>query len=335
MTQTDVYAELMEKLHSSKSEYLRRILQKLVNPEEGQLLLDLPAEPAELARKWGLDEDTVNSKLQEFQERGLAVKTRKGVQFDRDVVQLHDSTLSSSEKWVDTELLDLWKEFHECEWLQTMAGAPQGSYTRSVRVLPAVKAIEQSPEISTDDLLPEENIRELIKGADVLSAVPCPCRRSLRRCEAPIGNCLQFNRGAEHSINRGAGTRLSIEQAIAIADEAEEAGLIHTWPFAVSPTLHEICNCCSDCCMLFDPGLRFGIIGQLLEKSRFRATVDRDLCNGCQDCVERCFFEAIEMTQLPPGKKLKAAVDQEKCFGCGVCVLACEPGAITMTFSQP
>ncbi len=125
MTQTDVYAELMEKLHSSKSEYLRRILQKLVTPEEGRLLLDLPDEPAALARKWGLDENTVNSKLQEFQERGLAVKTRKGVQFDRDVVQLHDSTLSSPEKWVDTELLDLWKEFHEAIMTQSMSGARQ------------------------------------------------------------------------------------------------------------------------------------------------------------------------------------------------------------------
>jgi len=334
MAATDVYAELMERLRFPKSECMFRILQKLVTPEEGKLLLELPAEPAELAHRTGLDEEIVRTKLQEFQEKGVAIKTKKGVQFARDVIQLHDATLSSAEKWVDSELLDLWKEFYEVEWLQTMASIPRDSYVKSVRVLPALKAIEQSPEVSADDLTPEENIRELIKGADLIAVVPCTCRRSLRRCDAPVDICLQFNRGAEYAIDRGAGRKLSAEEAIAIADEAEDVGLIHTWPFALSASLREICNCCRDCCILFDPGLRLGTIGQVLEKARFRAEVNRDLCTGCQDCVERCFFEAIDMTKSLPGKKLKATVDHEKCFGCGVCVVACEPGAITMNLSQ-
>ena len=330
MGTSDVYVELMERLNYPSSECLLRILQKLVAPDEGRLLLELPAEPAELAQKAGLDEETVRTKLQELQEKGLAINTRKGVRLARDITQLHDSTLSSSEKWVDTELLDLWKEFYEVEWLPSMATIPADSLMKYVRVLPAVKAIERSPEISADDLPPEENIRELIKGANVLAVIPCTCRRSLRRCDAPVDVCLQFNRGAEYAIDRGSGRKLSTEEAIAIADEAEKAGLIHTWPFALSPSLREICNCCSDCCMLFDPGLRFGTIGQVLEKSRFRAEVNGDLCTGCQDCVERCFFDAVEMKKSPPAKKLKATVDTEKCFGCGLCAVVCEPGAIAM-----
>ena len=46
--------------------------------------------------------------------------------------------------------------------------------------------------------------------------------------------------------------------------------------------------------------------------------MDQDSCTGCQDCVERCFFNAIEMKKFPSAKKLKASVDREKCFGCGV-----------------
>jgi len=334
MAATDVYGELIDRINYPRSDYLLRVLQKLVTPEEGQLLLDLPAEAAELAGKWGMDEETANAKLQEFQERGLAVKTRKGVLFDRDIVQLHDSTLSSSEKWVDTELLDLWKEFWECDWSQTLGGVPEDMTMKVVRVLPAVKAIERSPTISVDDLPPEDNLRDLIRGADLLSVVPCTCRRSLRRCDAPVDVCLQFNKGAEHAINRGAGRKLSVEEAIALADESEEAGLVHTWPFGISPNLREICNCCGDCCMLFDPCLRSGTTSRVLEKSQFRAQVDRDVCTGCQDCMERCFLGAVEMTKHPPGKKLKAAVDQEKCFGCGVCVVGCESGALTLDWSQ-
>jgi len=333
MKTSDVYTELMARLNYPTSERFRRILQKLVTPEEGKLLLQLPAEPAELAQKSGLDEEAAQRKLQEFMERGLVIRTSKGLFcFAHDMTQLHDANLSSAEKWIDTELLDLWKEFRDGEWLQTMAGGLGDSYVQFIKVLPAWKAMERSPDLG--ELLPEENIRELIRGADPVAVVPCTCRRSIRECDLPLDVCLQFNRGAEYAINRGAGRRVSAEEAIAIAGEAEEAGLIHTWPFGVSRRLTAICNCCRDCCDIFAIGIRVGTIEQILEKSRFRTEVDQELCNGCQDCVERCFFEAIEMKDSPPSKKLKATIDEGKCFGCGLCAIVCEPEAITMKLVQ-
>ena len=328
MVTSDVYTELMARLKYPQSERFRRLLQKLMTPEEGKLLLELPAEPAVLAQKSGLDEEAVQRKLQEFMERGLAIPTSKGVCFARDMTQLHDSNLSSAEKWIDTELLDLWKEFRDGEWAQTMAGGLGDSYVQFIKVLPAWKAMERSPDLG--ELLPEENIRELLKGADSIGVVSCTCRRSIRECDLPVDVCLQLNRGAEYAINRGAGRRISAEEAIAIADEAEEAGLIHTWPFGNAGRLTAICNCCRDCCDIFAIGIRVGTIEQILEKSRFRAEVDQDLCTGCQDCVERCFFEAIEMKDSPPSKKLKATIEEGKCFGCGLCVVVCEPEALTM-----
>ncbi|MBA7597901.1 hypothetical protein ES703_04909 [subsurface metagenome] len=332
MVTSDVYTELMARLKYPQSERFRRILQKLMTPEEGKLLLELPAEPAVLAQKSGLDEEAVQRKLQEFMERGLAIPTSKGVCFARDMTQLHDSNLSSAEKWIDTELLDLWKEFRDGEWAQTMAGGLGDSYVQFIKVLPAWKAMERSPDLG--ELLPEENIRELLKGADSIAVVSCTCRRSIRECDLPLDVCLQFNRGAEYAINRGAGRRISAEEAVAIADEAEEAGLIHTWPFGNSGRLTAICNCCRDCCDIFAIGIRVGTIEQILEKSRFRAEVDQDLCTGCQDCVERCFFEAIAMKKSPPSKKLKATIEEGKCFGCGLCDVVCEPEAITMKLVQ-
>ncbi len=58
MTTDDPYAPLMERLNFPHSERFRRILQKLVTAEEAALLLQLPAEPPELARQSGLDEQT-------------------------------------------------------------------------------------------------------------------------------------------------------------------------------------------------------------------------------------------------------------------------------------
>lgn len=324
----DIYAEVMERLNQPKSQYLSRLLRKLMTPDEAKLLLALPAETAELAVRFGLDEETIKSKLHEFMERGLVIPSKGEPRFARDVARLHDATLSSAEKWVDSELLDLWKEFYENEWFAAMNEGPKALTQPVIRVIPAWKAIERSPRISTNDLLPQENIRELIKSADSIAVVPCTCRRSMRRCSAPLDNCMQFNRGAEYSINRGAGRKLSVEEAIAIADEAEEVGLIHTWPFP--PNFFEICNCCRDCCSIFDGGIYYGTIDRVLEKSRFRAEIDEYICTGCEDCVERCFFGAIEMVESGSDKELKATLDPEKCFGCGLCVVGCNVGAITM-----
>jgi heterodisulfide reductase subunit A-like polyferredoxin len=68
-------------------------------------------------------------------------------------------------------------------------------------------------------------------------------------------------------------------------------------------------------------------VDQILEKSRFRAEVDQDLCIGCEDCVDRCFFKAIEMED-------SATIDESNCFGCGLCAIVCEPEAITMKLVQ-
>lgn len=329
MKTDDVYSELNARLNYPQSEYLRRILQKLVTPEEGKLLLQLPAQPAELAQKTGLDEKAAQRKLQEFMERGLIIRTSKGLYcFAHDMTQLHDSNLSSAGKWVDTELLDLWRDFRDAEWKQTLAGGLGDSYVQVLKVIPAWKAMERSPD--RGELLPEEDIKGLIRRSDPISVVPCPCRRSIRRCDLPLNVCLHFNRGAQYAIDRGAGPRISAEEAIAIAGKAEEAGLVHTWASKAPEKLTAICCCCRECCDIFAIGMEVGNIEQILQKSRFRASVDQELCTGCQDCVDRCFFKAIEMEKTPQSKILKATIDKEKCFGCGLCAIVCEPEALTM-----
>lgn len=163
--------------------------------------------------------------------------------------------------------------------------------------------------------------------------MPCSCRRSMRRCDSPVNVCLQFNKSAKYHLDRGTGHKLTPDEAIAIAMKAEEEGLVHTWPIRASQQLNEICNCCRECCVIFDGGLRYNNVDQILEKSRFRAVSDNDLCTGCEECVDRCFFGAIEMTSIT-SKESKAVINQDKCFGCGLCVVACDFDAISMVLPE-
>jgi len=100
--------------------------------------------------------------------------------------------------------------------------------------------------------------------------------------------------------------------------------------------VHTSCNCCRDCCMIYVPMDMVGVsIGKVWGKSRYQAEVDQDDCTGCQDCVERCLFDAIDMVKPEGSKKLKAVIDPEKCWGCGVCVVGCEPKALSLTLVRP
>ncbi len=333
MKTDNIYIEIANKLNQPNSKILPKILKKLISPSDANLLLMLPAEPAELAKRTGLDENAVKQKLQEFLERGLVFPTSKGPQLARDYTQLHDATLSSVDKWIDNEILDLWKEFHEVEWIPNTAAGPGESFVNRIKVLPSLKSIEKSPNISSEEFLPQEDVRELIKAADPIAVVPCSCRRSMRRCDSPVNVCLQFNKSAKYHLDRGTGHKLTPDEAIAIAMKAEEEGLVHTWPIRASQQLNEICNCCRECCVIFDGGLRYNNVDQTLEKSRFRAVSDNDLCTGCEECVDRCFFGAIEMTSIT-SKESKAVINQDKCFGCGLCVVACDFDAISMVLPE-
>jgi heterodisulfide reductase subunit A len=75
-------------------------------------------------------------------------------------------------------------------------------------------------------------------------------------------------------------------------------------------------------------------IGALLSRDTITlepisSVVDDRFCRACGQCVTVCEFNAIEIQELPDGRRV-AVVNEALCKGCGTCAVACPSGAISI-----
>lgn len=342
MSSNDDYAVLAEKLAYAGSERLITILKTLMTPDQAKMAAALPGTAAEVAEMTGFEAAEIQKNLDELFLNGVVFArgdfiTREYFRFARSIGQLHDATLATQKVDVvkDRPFLELWQEFCLNEWYPDMGKMQAALPAPMLRIVPAAKAFE-----NMDEVLPCEDYRELMKAQELIATVPCACRVRTEgvgeACEftdeVHQWNCFQFGRAADYVIKRGSGKKLSIEEALEYVDAMEEDALLHIWPNSTAMGgIKTSCNCCRDCCANYVPmDMLDEPIGKAWEKSRFEAVIDQDKCDGCQDCIDRCQFDAIELVKPEKAakgkksKKLKALVDAEKCWGCGVCVLGCK-----------
>lgn len=66
------------------------------------------------------------------------------------------------------------------------------------------------------------------------------------------------------------------------------------------------------------------------------AAIDTEVCDGCQDCLEVCVYDAIALRRVPPSRRLKAVVEADRCCGCLACgPPLCPQGGITLVPLRP
>lgn len=343
MSKKDAYTELAARHGYQNSIRYRRIMEYLMTEKQAEIANLLPMKYEEIAHRINQDKVMVKKEVEEL--------FRKGVVFARDaqnleessfalaVVQFHDITMCTFD--VDTtrdkKLFELWDDFCVNEWDPDQVASWQNNAKPQGRIVPAYKAVIDSPEI-----LPCEDLRQIIKSARSICVTHCTCRRRKGAVGKPCRKShsmvdIQFNLSAEYLISRNAGKRLRANEAISLIDECEEKGLIHTCENSTRMRpMWGMCNCCVDCCMVYEPINRFNAtVTECIAKSRYEAHINDELCTGCNICVEWCEFGAIEMAQIEGNNKAKAFINSEKCMGCGICVLKCDFQALKLHNVRP
>jgi len=337
MTENDIYSELAKKLGAPVSRRFLSILEEMLTPEEAKICLELyiPATCGELADILGGDEESITKRCESLVDRGILTRGKTQFAFHTTLLGFHhdiaDTGVHTGPHAMSQKVKDLWGDFFYNEWSiswTNMASERKKAGGHGIMITPAIGALELSPNITPDQILPMEDWKMQIHLAKRRIVAPCGCRILWGKCDHPIMTCFAVfdNSRGEYHLNKPGRLlkEVSEEETLEIVRANEEAGLIH-WG---------VCYCCPDACEMlysYTQGDRL----DLVEPNRYEAMVDEDICTGCQDCVEKCPFNAIEMQKTVGSKKLKAHIISENCKGCGVCIVGCKQKAMRYEIVRP
>jgi heterodisulfide reductase subunit A-like polyferredoxin len=174
------------------------------------------------------------------------------------------------------------------------------------------------------EVRPFESASEIVNTMQSWGVQDCICRKQKaligQACEHPIDICMVMapmpNAFEKHPVIHA----LTHDEAMGTLRRAAEAGLVHSVSNSVEGTYY-ICNCCTCSCGILRGMAELGI-ANVVASSAFVNQVDEVICNGCEDCIKSCQFNALSMDDL------LAKVDVVRCVGCGVCVITCSTGAL-------
>lgn len=191
------------------------------------------------------------------------------------------------------------------------------------RTIPVEKSLSVNQSISNYD-----DVEQIIENADgPFGATNCICKQGRDLIGKPCSHtdlretCISLNEGALQGLQVGYVREINKNEAIDILRKAQDDGLVLTPGNSQTPSF--ICTCCGDCCQVLTSLKKMPKPVDFIESNYF-ATVNEELCETCETCVERCKMEAISIADG------SASVDLDRCIGCGNCVPTCPSNAIQL-----
>ena len=188
--------------------------------------------------------------------------------------------------------------------------------------------LEKRKVVHFGQVLPIEDVEEVINIVDSITRLPCGCRYySTGKADKRYCFGLGMDKWGVLGKYPDAASSLEVldkKEAKKIFRDYDQEGLIHSIWTGVTPYVIGICNCDRDCLPYR------GYIENRGSPAFFRAEyicqVDWDLCEGCKSCMSQCQFGA----QYYSSTLGKVYINPAQCFGCGTCRAACVNGAIKL-----
>jgi ferredoxin len=338
MTANTAYLDICKKWNAPPTERVLRILEACFSPEEGVVLqeLMLPATCQEVAARLKADEKKVYDMLERLADRGMITKGETQYCFHFSLIAFHHHTVGGvAREPVPEKVEALWADFFRNEWcdwfVETYKKRLADTGWPVHRVWPHMTALEMSPNIKPEQILRQENFKLFLESCKRIVVGHCGCRKNWSNCNHPVETCFAPMQGGGSAglfflekPNRTSIREVTLAEALDIVRKNEEAGLVNTGA----------CFCCTCSCEILYSCKKVGRF-DLVGRSRFEAAVDEEKCIGCQECVERCPFDAVEMKKPAGSKKLKAFINKEACMGCGVCIIGCKQKAMRFEVARP
>lgn len=198
-------------------------------------------------------------------------------------------------------------------------------------MLPSI--IEQQKKSHFGQVVPLEEIEQILDMSINITRLPCACRSALlgvsdaRFCfgiatfEGAMSDVFEYPDWSKDL------EVLTSEEAKKAIHKLDQNGLVHTvWTF-ITPFIGGVCNCAATDCLAMKARLRLGVPGAFpFFKAEHVAVIDWEKCHGCKDCLKNCSFGAISYSPSLD----KCYVNQFQCYGCGVCRAVCSREAITL-----
>ncbi len=298
-----------------------KILKKLFTPEEAELFHFLGVKPEtseSVSTRIGRDSGIVTTLLDQMFEKGLVFSSRKKGVVKFGALPFAPGIFEQQSETMDETLASLFEGYYKEVFHKNFTETEPVLIHRPI---PVNREIDVSYPMAVYD-----HSREIVRNQDLIAVTKCICRVQKgvldKNCDKPVETCLMFGPQARYYMDRGTGRQINTDEALEILDMCEDAGLV-TMPFNTQAPAN-ICNCCSDCCVVLGTLKKHPRPAEAI-KPDFHAFVNRDLCEACETCLERCPMDAIHVERDDAAK-----IDRNSCIGCGLCVNVCPPQAIQL-----
>jgi formate hydrogenlyase subunit 6/NADH:ubiquinone oxidoreductase subunit I len=296
-----------------------RILRRMFTPEDAEMMQHitlLPEAPHVIARRMGIPVEQAAHRLECMNQKGLLFSIRGEDGSMRYLAQFYAIGFWEGQvNRLDPELA------RDCEeYFQTYGDPDWWRKNPQLRTIPVGESVPHDATI-----LPYEQAETIVRRETRFAVANCICRQEHRLighdCGKPLETCLAFGGVAEHYIRVNRGREISLDEALALLRQAEEAGLV------LQPTSDRnppaICMCCGCCCAALAAIKRHPQPARIAS-SPFVAQHTPETCIGCGTCETRCQMGALV---LDDGV---AAFDPARCIGCGLCVTTCPSHSLAL-----